>query len=352
MGTIVNRNGSYRAMVRLAGHEPRTKTFPTRKEAVAWVRQTETSLEAANPTNPKIKIVDLIDRYVKEIAPQRQMADSHLKHDIPSIRTQFKDMRMQDLIGNGLTEWVLQSRGRLGPKTCQWHVARLYGLLRQVEFHWGVGVPWKDMDTCKQKLIEMGYLRKPDERDRRISDAEFRAILDFLSPRSTIPLEDVLSFCLATAMRIGEVCRLRWQDLDREARTIIVRDRKHPTRKFGNHHVVPLLAGSFEIVERQRQKDGDPRIFRCTPMYVSRVFKDASRVAGLEDIRLHDLRHEGISRMFELGFQIQEVALVSGHTNWRTLARYTHLRPTALVEKERRLRQAANLHSLEVRHAA
>ena len=32
--------------------------------------------------------------------------------------------------------------------------------------------------------------------------------------------------------------------------------------------------------------------------------------AGLEDILLHDLRHEGISRLFELGFKIQEVAMI------------------------------------------
>lgn len=61
--------------------------------------------------------------------------------------------------------------------------------------------------------------------------------------------------------------------------------------------------------------------------------------AGVEDIVLHDLRHEGISRLFELGFKIEEVALVSGHTEWRTLARYTHLRPASLVERERQLRE-------------
>jgi len=37
---------------------------------------------------------------------------------------------------------------------------------------------------------------------------------------------------------------------------------------------------------------------------------------GVEDAVLHDLRHEAISRLFELGFEIQEVGMVSGHTNW------------------------------------
>ena len=63
---------------------------------------------------------------------------------------------------------------------------------------------------------------------------------------------------------------------------------------------------------------------------------------GVQDMMLHDLRHEGISRLFEFGFAIQAVALVSGHTNWRTLARYTHLKPESLIEKERRLKQKSH----------
>ena len=48
-----------------------------------------------------------------------------------------------------------------------------------------------------------------------------------------------------------------------------------------------------------------------------------------------DRRHDGISRLFELGFAIQEVALISGHKDWKMLRRYTHLRPQSLIELER-----------------
>lgn len=51
-----------------------------------------------------------------------------------------------------------------------------------------------------------------------------------------------------------------------------------------------------------------------------------------------DRRHDGISRLFELGFAIQEVALISGHKDWKMLRRYTHLRPQSLIELERELR--------------
>jgi site-specific recombinase XerD len=50
----------------------------------------------------------------------------------------------------------------------------------------------------------------------------------------------------------------------------------------------------------------------------------------IEDLHFHDLRHEGTSRLFEAGFSIQQVALVTGHKDWKMLRRYTHLKPETL----------------------
>jgi len=55
--------------------------------------------------------------------------------------------------------------------------------------------------------------------------------------------------------------------------------------------------------------------------------------AGIKDLRFHDLRHEAISRFFELGLSIPEVSLISGHKDARMLFRYTHLKPTNVANK-------------------
>jgi integrase len=54
---------------------------------------------------------------------------------------------------------------------------------------------------------------------------------------------------------------------------------------------------------------------------------------GIKDLHFHDLRHEAISRFFELGLSIPEVALISGHRDPRMLFRYTHLRAEDVAEK-------------------
>ena len=50
-------------------------------------------------------------------------------------------------------------------------------------------------------------------------------------------------------------------------------------------------------------------------------------------LRFHDLRHEAISRFFEIGLSVPEVALISGHRDYRMLFRYTHLRAEDIVAK-------------------
>ena len=49
-------------------------------------------------------------------------------------------------------------------------------------------------------------------------------------------------------------------------------------------------------------------------------------MVGVKDLHFHDLRHEGVSRLFEMDWDIPRVSSVSGHRDWNSLRRYTHLR--------------------------
>jgi len=53
------------------------------------------------------------------------------------------------------------------------------------------------------------------------------------------------------------------------------------------------------------------------------------------NLRLHDLRYEAISRLFEKGLRMEEVAAISGHQDWRSLKRYTHSDPEKLAQRLR-----------------
>jgi len=117
---------------------------------------------------------------------------------------------------------------------------------------------------------------------------------------------------------------------------LTIRDRKDPRHKQGNDQRIPLLAVSgydgFALIEEQRaiRSNSEDRIFPYVSKSASASFTRACAELEIEDLQFHDLRHEGTSRLFEAGFSIQQVALVTGHRDWKILRRYTHLRPETL----------------------
>ncbi len=74
-------------------------------------------------------------------------------------------------------------------------------------------------------------------------------------------------------------------------------------------------------------------MFPVSPNAVSLAWERLRTRAGIEDVRLHDMRHEAVSRFFELGLTTPEVALISGHRDPGMLSRYTHLRPEKVAEQ-------------------
>jgi len=111
---------------------------------------------------------------------------------------------------------------------------------------------------------------------------------------------------------------------------------KDPRRKSGNNQRIPLLNVSgydaVAILEEQRTFLDNTlgRIFPYNSRSVGTAFRRQCRELGIDDLHFHDLRHEGTSRLFEAGFSIEQVALVTGHRDWKMLRRYTHLKPEAL----------------------
>ena len=136
--------------------------------------------------------------------------------------------------------------------------------------------------------------------------------------RTLVP-SDVVAFLIDTPMRSGEMCALKWSDID--GRILTIRDRKDPKRKQGNHQRIPLLGRSVAILAGRTTLAPFP----WSQQQVSEAIQLAAKAAGLKDLRCHDLRHEGISRLFDAGWQIPKVASVSGHKTWKTLERYTHV---------------------------
>ncbi len=179
---------------------------------------------------------------------------------------------------------------------------------------------------------------KAIERDRRPTQDELDRLIGHFdaNPRQIAPVSQIIRFAVATAMRQEEICKVRWSDLETRTRMLLIRDRKDPRNKSGNNQRIPLFAATgydaWTIVEEQRAKrsNDDDRIFPFNHRSVGTAFRRGCAELGIHDLHFHDLRHEGTSRLFEAGFTIEQVALVTGHKDWKMLKRYTHLKPETL----------------------
>ena len=77
----------------------------------------------------------------------------------------------------------------------------------------------------------------------------------------------------------------------------------------------------------------DRPIFKVNRWTEWNRFTRLKEQCGIEDLRFHDLRHEATSRLFERGFNVMEVASITGHENLKHLKRYTHIKPESLVTR-------------------
>jgi integrase len=228
----------------------------------------------------------------------------------------------------------------VSPSSASRYISEFCAALTYAQNHWDVKPDWESFRAARGVLKADKKISKGRPRTRRVHPGEIEAI-KAASHAVAIPLSDIIDFALALGFRQGEISRITWADLDDGHITgrpmIWVRDRKDPKEKMGNDQHIPLIdlplypeLNPLAILKRQARRIGEPRIFPWQAQSIARAWQVAAARAGVKGLHFHDLRHEAISRLFEQGYSIPEVALVSGHKNWTNLKRYTNLQPTSL----------------------
>ena len=330
MATIQKRGDSYRVMIRRKGMKPLTKTFSKKALADRWAREMEGRLELGKLGYDDPDLGALCPRYLDEVLPAHPAGRTKTK-TIEFLSRRLASVRLSQVSAAWAIEYGVD-RG-VSPATLAHDFVFLQHVLSTAEALWSVKVDWDGWRSMRGALKKMRMVGKSRTAGRRISDEELAQIVS--ACRTGLPMADLVEFAVWSCMRISEQVSIRWDDLDTKNWTVVIRDRKHPTDKKGNHTVVPLLGSCPDIIARQPKTD-DPRIFPFISDSVTTAFQRARNRLGVE-VRWHDLRHEGVSRLFELGLDIPEVSLVSGHRDWAMLRRYTALKPEAVREKARRL---------------
>ena len=151
------------------------------------------------------------------------------------------------------------------------------------------------------------------------------AILDLARCQRNHYIAPAIEFAIETAMRRSELLAIRWTDVCLETGFVILHDTKN-----GESRTVPLTARA-RIILISLEEDTD-YVFPISVTCLHQAWKRVIKKTGITDLRFHDLRHEAVSRFFEIGMSIPEVALISGHKDMTQLFKYTHLNPSRVFK--------------------
>ena len=330
-------SGKWRALIRKKGITPISATFETEKLAKAFAKEKERQLEEIRATGrtsaPKgSTVAHYIDDYLDYIQRGRTLQRSAL-FIYSALKKRFGRIGIERLSKSHL-EAFINDRKKEGVQgqTIAGDLSLLSSVLRYCYNTKHLDVD-PDLADRARKGIKTNHKMRIKSREVECvpTQLEVDSIIAAFADkkRQQIDMSNVIRFALYTSMRQAEICRIRIEDLDIVSKTVIIRDRKHPGEKEGNDEIVPLLPSAWEIVEELLGNRQSGCIFPYNSKSVGTAFTRAKKIAGVtRPVRFHDLRHKAITDFFGLGLSVPQVALMSGHRDWQTLKRYTHIKAT------------------------
>ena len=340
MGTITARkrkDGSigYTAQIRMkrdgALVHTESETFDRKPAAAAWLKKRETELAEPGALEklraPDPLLTKVIDQYLAE---SRRDYGKTKKQVLRAIQaSSLGAMKCSEIGSTQILEFAQSLRAK--PQTVGNYLAHLASVFSIARPAWGYPLDKQAIDDARTVGKRMGVTSRSKQRDRRPTLAELDQLMEHYAVMQrkradAIPMQDIIRFAIFSTRRLDEITRIVWKDLDESRSEIIVRDMKHPGEKIGNDVRVNVPPEAMALIKKQPTESG--RIFPFNGDSISTSFTRACQILGIEDLHFHDLRHEGISRLFEMGATIPQAATVSGHRSWVSLKRYSHIRQT------------------------
>jgi len=362
---ITNPTNPWRVQIRRAGQSTISKCFPTNVEAKRWARAEETKLDKNPNANGggNITFGELVNIYVEKFARRNDAGE--LRPDVNSrfrlLNKSLGHYRLKELNIDVFRQYAQEPRHNTHKDQIARNPKPIAGRTRKIKLdivsrvlrHAGTfakaqsicSVAVNELKTLVAEL-QMENQVSENSRDRRPTEAELMKLEAYFarpSNRAQLPMWDLILFAMSTCMRRGEITKIVWEDFDPIDRTIWIRDRKDPSGAHRRNDLVPLLKGTFDwrgapvdpiaIMSNLAFRTGKPRTGRVFPYFAKHVttrFTKACKDLNIPDLHFHDLRHEGVSRLFEDGRPMEQVSVVSGHRSWKDLKRYTNLKPKNL----------------------
>ena len=317
---------SFQVKMMVAGQQV-SKVFDHLNEAQTWrdLQRAGSSLDLdekrifearANKREARtFTVKQALERYSEEVTPAKKGATVELTRINKAKRTALASKSFYLVTPKDVLAFMEEIGGSDNNK--RKYASLVSHLYRIAVKRWGMPV-----ENPVSGKIEMPSNGKP--RDRRLYGNEDELLLEHLSGES----KAVFELAIETSMRRGELLSLEVGNINLKNRTAELLDTKN-----GESRLVPLSSAAMKTLRPLIRGKRSGNVFTITRSQLRHAWEAARTAANIPDIRLHDLRHEGTSRLFEKGLNVMEAASVTGHKTLSMLKRYTHLNPTDIAKK-------------------
>jgi integrase len=328
MASIRKRGTKWQAQIRREGFPQLTKTFQFREDALRWGREQERLIDCghwphADQSADRQTLADVLGRYQREVTSRKRSATSEGFHLRIILRHTMASLPLTKLTPVALCQFRDDRLKQVSASTVRKELNIIQHALKVAQGEWGL--------VIQQEAIKGVTKPAPNgARERRLSQEELDALLGALDQCRNKLVKSVFLFALATGMRRSEVLSLKWFNIDFNNCTAFL-----AMTKNGSSRTVPLSAAALAIIKSQapHQNSSEQRCFPISANALRLAWERVKRRANVQDLHFHDLRHEAISRFFEMGLSVPEVSLISGHKDARMLFRYTHLKAERVAQK-------------------
>jgi integrase len=321
MATFRNVGGKIQVQVRRKGLFA-SKTFTSRQEAEQWAWRLEAPFVApVSARRDGLRTLgDVIEEYARVELPRHRSGPveafvlrSLERHWIAGVElaelrswhiAAYRDDRLREVKAN----------------TVQRTINLIRPMLDIARTDWGCPI---EGNPAREVTVRAG----DDSRQGRLSQEQMQAFLAAIRHRRNPDVVRAVELALETTMRRSELLAMDWRDVDLLQGTVLI-----PRAKNGRSRTVALTPRALALLEAVPWRHGS--VLRCSASAIRCAMARAKKEAGLpDDWCFHKLRHEGISRLWELGLNETEISSMSGHRDWKMLRRYSHVDSVKLASK-------------------
>jgi len=194
-----------------------------------------------------------------------------------------------------------------------------------------LAIKWEIPGLIKNPTKGIDLLPENNRLERYITPEETKRLFKALDGSQNKQLKNIVAMLLLTGARKGEVLGAKWTDFDFDRRIWTIQ-----YNKTGKPRYVPISDGVLALLETMPKLEDCPWVFpnlNTNQPYKSifTAWYTARKEAGLEELRIHDLRHSFASILINNGRSIYEVQKILGHTQITTTQRYAHLSQESLI---------------------